>query len=443
MVDFEQIFLLDSFNTKQMQRIADFKKYILFLLMVTMSNILLAQDETRLPNINGVQLYKAGSQTSYPIFNLGSLNALSLEFDDLNGGIKNYSYTYQLCNADWTPAQLSYFDFIQGFTANRIMNYQVSSIATTQYTHYWVGLPEANFFPTKSGNYILKVFLDGDTSQLAFSRRMLIVDNKSDILLSLQQPYDATKMRTHQKLQFTVNTSVLQVVNPEQQIKVMVLKNYRWDVPITGAQPAFIRGKMFEYNGEQDFLIPAGKEYRWIDLTSFRFVSDRIRSIDQNTKPFSVYALTDKERLNTEYLPYQDYNGFFFIKATEQITPSFQGDYGNVHFVYQNTDKAAFPDRNVFIVGQFNNYICDAKSQMRYNADSGYYENNILLKQGYYNYIYVTKPIRDPNAPSDASVTEGDYWETENDYSVLVYYRSLNNRYDELVGFKTINTRGK
>ncbi|PZP50523.1 MAG: DUF5103 domain-containing protein [Pseudopedobacter saltans] len=419
-----------------------FYQYV-FLFLLVLPNMILAQDETRMSNIKGIVLCKSGDQTSYPIINLGSTNALSLDFDDLSGGIKNYSYTYQLCNADWTPAQLSYFDFIQGFTSNRIMNYKVSSIATTQYTHYALTLPESNFMPTKSGNYILKVFLSGDTSQLAFSRRILIVDNRVSINLALQQPYDVTKMRTHQKLQFSLNNSALQITNPEQQIKVTVLKNYRWDIPITGAQPAFITGSTYNYNGEQDFVIPAGKEYRWLDLTSFRFVSDRIKSIDQNAKPFQVYAMVDRERSNTEYLPYQDYNGFFFIKATEQITPSFQGDYGNVHFVYQNYDKKPFPDQNVYIVGQFNNYVCDQNSLLHYNGDSSYYETNILLKQGYYNYIYVTKPIKNPNAQDDSSITEGDYWETENDYSVLVYYRSLNNRYVELVGFKTINTRGK
>lgn len=415
----------------------------IFFLSFLLPLLLLAQDETRMPNIKGIVLCKSGNPTSYPIFQLGTQNALSLEFDDLEGGIKNYSYTYQLCNADWTPAQLSYFDFIQGFTSNRIMNYTISSIATTKYTHYWLRFPEANFFPNKSGNYLLKVFRDGDTSDLAFARRVLIVDSKADISLSIQQPYDINKMRTHQKLQFSVNTSALQIVNPEQQMKVTVLKNYRWDVPIMGAQPSFIRGNTYEYNGEQDFVIPAGKEYRWIDLTSFRFVSDRVRSIDQNVTPFKVEAFPDRERMNTEYLPYQDYNGFFFIKATEQITPSFQGDYGAVHFIYENYDKSAFPDQNVYVVGQFNNYVCDANSQLHYNADSGYYETDILLKQGYYNYIYVTRPIHNPNAPDDTSVTEGNYWETENDYSVLVYYRSLNNRYDELVGFKTINTRNK
>lgn len=417
----------------------------IFALFILCPILLLAQDENRMSNINGIVVCRSGSPTSYPICSLGSTNALSLEFDDINnkGNIQNFSYTYQLCNADWTPAQLSYFDFIQGYTANRIMNYKVSSIATTQYTHYSLTFPESNMMPTKSGNYILKVFLNGDSSQLAFSRRIMIVDNKVSVNIALQQPYDVEKMRTHQKLQFSVNTSTLQIVNPEQQVKVTVLKNYRWDVPITGAQPSFINGNVYAYNGEQDFVIPAGKEYRWLDLTSFRFLSDRIKSIDQNAKPFKVDVMVDRERMNTEYLPYQDYNGFFFIKASEQITPSFQGDYGMVHFIYQNIDNTAFPDRNVYIVGQFNNYNCDANSLMHYNADNGYYETNILLKQGYYNYIYVTKPIKDPNAPDDASVTEGNYWETENDYSVLVYYRSLNNRYDELVGFKTINTRNK
>ncbi|MFT4204007.1 MAG: DUF5103 domain-containing protein [Chitinophagaceae bacterium] len=414
--------------------------FILFFFFF-LPTFLRAQDENRMPNIHGVILCTSGSPTSYPMYSLGSLNALSLEFDDLDADVKNYNYTFQLCNIDWSPAQLSSFDFIQGYTSNRITNYKMSSIATTHYTHYTLTFPESNMAPKVSGNYILKVFLNGDTSQLAFSRRIMVVDSKVNVSMALQRPYDTEKMRTHQKLQFSLNVAALQIANPEQQIKVIVLKNFRWDAAVTGAQPSFIRSNTYEYNGEQDFTIPAGKEYRWLDLTSFRFVSDRIDAIDQNATPFKVFAKTDRERSNTQYLPYQDYNGFFFIKASEQITPSFQGDYGMVHFTYQNYDKMPFLDQNVYIVGQFNNYNCDDHSLMRYNADNNYYETNLLLKQGYYNYIYVTKPIKNPNAPDDTSITEGNYWETENDYTILVYYRSLNNRYDELVGYKTVNTR--
>ena len=45
------------------------------------------------------------------------------------------------------------------------------------------------------------------------------------------------------------------------------------------------------------------------------------------------------------------------------------------------------------------------------------------------------------NAVATTAFTEGNYWETENTYEVFVYYNSFSGRYDELVGFTTVNSR--
>src|SRR5580765_1454554 len=68
------------------------------------------------PNVRTPQLFLYGNQLEYPILRLGSADKLELQFDDLDANVKNYFYTYQLCNADWTPAIISQFDYIRGFT---------------------------------------------------------------------------------------------------------------------------------------------------------------------------------------------------------------------------------------------------------------------------------------------------------------------------------------
>ena len=262
-------------------------------------------DQNFVNNVQGIQFTAAGNQQQYPIASLNSAGSLALDFDDLSGSIKSYYYTYQLCDADWQPANLSQFDYLKGFLQNRISQYQMSSISKINYTHYQVRLPETNCMPAKSGNYILKVFLEGDTSNLVFTRRMLVVDNKVKINAQIQQPFDGDKLKTHQKVQFTINVSPLNIQNPQQQIKVVVLQNCRWDNAITGMQPVFMRGSEYEYNGERDFMFEAGKEFRWVDARSFRFESERIKNVDRNTTPFNVY-LFNHNFLNKIYL-------YFFI----------------------------------------------------------------------------------------------------------------------------------
>ena len=153
-------------------------------------------------SIHTIQFYEAGNQVSVPVIRLGGIGNLELHFDDLEGNIKNISYTYMPCNADWTPAMLSQFDYIKGFSQNRITNYRVSSLATTRYVHYQALVPDRNCYPSRSGNYILKVFLNGDTSKLLFTRRMLVVDSKTNIAAQIQQPYNGLLFKTHQKINF-------------------------------------------------------------------------------------------------------------------------------------------------------------------------------------------------------------------------------------------------
>lgn len=397
-------------------------------------------DKVYSEKIAGIKFFQQGNQFSYPIINLGTTGTLELHFDDLDVQVKNYNYTYQLCNANWEPSDLNTLDFIQGFTQNSLNQYRFSSVAKVKYIHYQAILPESNCMPTKAGNYLLKVFLDGDTSKLAFTRRLLIVNNTVTTGINIQQPYNSQLMQTTQKVQFTINIGKLDIFNPQQQLKVAVLQNYRWDNAKTNLQPLFMRGNMYEYNGEQDALFPAGKEYRWADLRSFRFLSERIAGVDRFTAPVTINLITDIERTSERLLMYQDENGFFQISTTDANNPWWQGDYGNVNFTFSTLNHQPYPNKDVFILGQLTgNKLTDA-NKMVFNSEKGQYEKTLFLKQGFYNYIYVT---RDKSGKGNAEtfLTEGDYWGTENNYTVLVYFRSLSGRYDELVGVTTVNSR--
>ena len=398
-------------------------------------------DKIYMQNIHTVQLFLAGSQFGYPIIQPGATGATELHFDDLDGTVKNYSYTYQLCNADWQPVDLSPFDYLDGFTQNRITQYRASSIASVKYIHYQALLPEKNCMPKLTGNYLLKVFLNGDTSKLAFTKRLLITNKLVPIAAQIQQPFNTELFRTHQKVQFSIDKTKLNVLNPLQQIKVVVLQNYRWDNAVMNAQPAFMRQNVFEYNGEKDFVFPAGKEYRWIDLRSFRFLSDRIKSANREITPTEIQVAPDGERNNQRYIWYEDLNGFYQVAGTDVNNPFLQGDYAKVHFLFIPPNNQPYEGKNLYIMGQMTNYAYNDSSKLQFNTSLGVYETSLLLKQGYYTYLFGTKDVSNPKAPINLATTEGNYWETENNYTILVYYRAFSDRADELVGAYTINSR--
>lgn len=420
------------------------KPFLMLFFLITFYAVLAQEkfsDAIYYPEIKTVQLYQQNNQMSLPIINLGSSDLLELHFDDLDGYVKNYSYTFQLCNENWEPVDLSPFDYIKGFIQNRLNQYRISSIAQTKYVHYQALLPDRGSVPTKSGNYLLKVFLNGDINKVAFTKKFFVLDNKASIGLQVLQPYDNSLFRTYQRVQISVNATQLNPINPQQQVKVVVLQNNRWDNVVRNIKPAFIRGNVLEYNGEQDCLFAAGKEYRWVDLRSFRIATERVHSIDKLTIPNEIILKPDLTRSQLRYAYFKDFNGWYFISSSENINPFWQADYANVHFTFIPPNNKAIEGKDVYIMSNFTNSELNDSTRLLYNEEEGWYEKTFLMKQGYYSYTYVTKDKNNENAIADVTLTDGNLWETENDYTVFVYYKSVNGRHDELVGITTVNTR--
>src|SRR6266404_3532301 len=233
-----------------MCKVFQFMKIVLTLCLTLLITVVKAQipDHIYKPNIHSITLTKAGDLYSYPVMTLNSGEQFELHFDDLDADVKTYYYTYLLCNADWTPSTLFTFDYIKGFQNVRISNYRNSSIAFTRYTHYQAVLPDRNCIPTRSGNYLLKVFLDGDTSRLVFTKRFLVVDNKASIAAQIQQPFNARWFQTYQKVNVGITLSSNINVFNQQDARVVILQNYAWPTALYLNRPNIFRGNYFEYN---------------------------------------------------------------------------------------------------------------------------------------------------------------------------------------------------
>ncbi len=395
-------------------------------------------------NIRTVKLFKYGDIYSYPVIQLGNNEQLELHFDDMDNDVKNYYYSFQLCNADWTPANVQTFDYIRGFQTNRIGTYRSSSIVQTRYTHYQAVLPERNSGPTKGGNYLLKVFLNDDTSKLVFTKRLLVVNKKASVAGQVLQPFNGSLFQTHQRVQAGISTAGTQL-NPfsPQDLKLVILQNYNWGSASLIDRPTLFRGNYYEYSDEALTGFPATKEWRWADLRSFRLRSDRVQKIvDSDTSSRTdIYINPDVDRRQQIYMYYRDINGLFTSENQDNGNAYWQADYAWVHFTYVPPGNQPVQGRKLYVFGELTQYQPDESSRMEFNAAKGVYEKALYLKQGYYNYSYVTLPDQPQRGvaaiPENA---EGNYWGTENSYMVLVYFRPFGARADELVGFSQVNS---
>lgn len=408
----------------------------LLLLMQTLLKAQTNPEGVYAANIRSVRLHTYGNQEAMAIYKLNSTDRVELHFDDMETRVKSYYYSYQLCDYNWRPVNLSPFDFIKGFTQQRITGYRFSSIAYTRYIHYQAILPEANSLPTRSGNYLIKVFLDGDTSKLVFTKAILVLDSKASVSAQVVQPFTPDRYNTHQHIKFTVNIDGVNTSNASQQIKVVVLQNNRWDNAQGNVLPTFIRNNSIEYSNENSFVFAGGKEWRWLDLRSFRLLSERVDSA--NSKRTDIYVKPDIDRSGQRYVYYADLDGGYIVTTYESINPYWQGDYANVHFKYITPNQAPYPDKDLYLIGQLTGYQLNENSKMNFNAEKGLYENTQYLKQGYYSYGYMLVNKDDALKRTEP---DGNYWETENNYTVLVYYKSFMDQSDQLIGVAKINTR--
>src|SRR5690242_2792878 len=333
-------------------------------------------DSVFVKNIQTVRLYTTGNQLTIPVIHLKGNDALQLQFDDLDADVKYYYYTYQLCNSDWTPSNLGQFDYLKGFTQQRITKYRFSAITHIRYTHYEVVLPDQSMYPTRSGNYILKVYINNDTSQIAFTKRMMVVDSKAAITARVVKPVSPEYFNTHQKVDFSVDVKALQSFSAPQQISVAVLQNYRWDNAIANLKPAFIRGNSLEYNTPTTAIFGAGKEWRWLDVRDFHLQSDRVLTANYNKNSTDIFLRSDIPLSTQRYVYYRDLNGMSTIEAIRGINPFYEGDYATVYFSFAPPNGVPYTNNDIYLFGQLTNYNYIDSLKMKFNPEKHLYETH-------------------------------------------------------------------
>jgi hypothetical protein len=86
----------------------------------------------------------------------------------------------------------------------------------------------------------------------------------------------------------------------------------------------------------------------------------------------------------------------------------------------------------------FNNYSLSPENKMDYNTDKGVFEKAIMIKQGFTNFQY---KIADKNGVIDyENAIDGNFYQTENEYTILVYYKQSSDRYERVIGKGNANS---
>ena len=431
---------------------------------------LLYKDHIYLDNIKSVKFYPSGYLVSMPILYVRDPVPLVLSFDDISGDdAKDYTYTVVHCDADWTPSRLTQMEYVDGFDEDRIEDFEYSFKSTSIYTHYWLALPNEDMTFTKSGNYLLKIYEDEGDKRLAITRRFIIVDPQLEIQARSTRPGRVSKIQTHHEIDFTAIHKDFDIRSPLQELSAVVLQNNRWDNAITNIKPLFSRLEEQSFNYQDKVVFPAGKEFRYLDLRGLRFKDPKLKSVTIGADgKYTAQIIQEKKRGNAAHFERFDINGNFVIENTDERgrilvesdpngTINFGSPQANVtgqvnyesdihHLESEYVDvlftlysPTEMYEDDLYIFGGMTDWEFKPEFKMVYNPAIFAYVGKAKLKQGYYDYIYAA--VSKKTGKADFEVTEGDWHETENQYTVLMYYRPFGSRFDQLIGITEISSR--
>lgn len=405
----------------------------LFILSLFLNENIAAQQKATIPppsHIKSIVLKPLRTNEYAPIIRLGE--PLILEFDDLEADQKSYSYKIEHFDYNWKSSNLNTTEFLNGFNDDLIRDFENSFNTIQGYTHYRLRLPNDNISIKISGNYIISVVDEDD--QVVFNRPFIIYQPKVDVGVSAHRSRDIATINTKQNIQFVINHPNLLVNNPSLEIKTAIYQNNDWNTVIKNAKPQFIRGSqlLYKYNSNINFW--AGNEFLFFDTKEIRSATNNVARSELKDI-FHTYLYLDEERLNNTYTLNPDINGNFVLRTVDNEDINTEGDYSKVYFSLESFENIG--DNSIYIYGDFNGWQLTDENKMIYDDNTKLYHSNMFLKQGFYNYQYVT-------ANNDGKINnhaiEGSFYQTENIYTVIVYHRPYGTRYDQVIGVGNTNS---
>src|SRR5215217_4888077 len=337
------------------------------------------------PAIKSVEFYNTAQVGSFPVINLNSAEQFLLAFDDLRGSYHNYYYTLEHCDHKWNSSNLSVGFYMQGYQDDRIIDYQYSTNTMRKYTHYEVKFPNENIKPKLSGNYVLKVYEDGDQNKMVLTRRFSILGSKVGVGADVVTPNLTQLRQTGQKINVQINYGGLVVQNPNSDMRVVVMQNERPETAQINIPPTYVRNGQLIYNDISINNFAGRNEFRRFDTRTLKLNSERISRIFRDTS-YAVVLLTDPVRNDPNYFFQFDNDGRFYIINQDGNNARRDGDYT---YVYFNLSKGNLPSQgSVHIIGKFNDYRIDDRSKLEFDAGLNRYFIKLLFKQGVYDYEY-------------------------------------------------------
>jgi len=382
-------------------------------------------------HIKTISFVQSG-QNAIPLFRLG--DSFELQFDDLHGDEEDYFYRITHCDYDWQPSQLSINEYLNGVDDQRIINYLNSFNALQIYSHYKLAFPNQFTQLKVSGNYLITIL--NDDREIVFSRKIILYEDLVAVPMQVKTARNVKDLQAKHNIDFAIKSANITFQSPLQNVKVMIIQNGKINQAITNIKPMFTIGNDLIYKYDKETQFWAGNEYLFFENKNILAANNSIGRVDSNGGLYNSHLFTNSARGNQQYTFWPDINGNFLVNSLNSINNEIESDYA---WVYFNLSAPSFyENKDIYIVGMFNNYALTEENRLEYNSKTKLYEKALMIKQGFNNYRYI---VADKNKVIDEkNAIDGNFYQTENNYFTIVYYRENNQRYDRVIGKGSANS---
>ena len=314
----------------------------------------------------------------------------------------------------------------------RLTQYRHSYSTLQPYTHYNLTLPNDDTDFLLTGNYLLTI--TDSEQQPIFTRRFVLYSPTTTVQLSVKQSREVKYAEIRQSVQMRISSKSLQFVSPNTAVKVTILQNYRWDNAIMNVPPQYILGNDLVYKYDRETSFEGGNEYFYFENRDLRSPTSGVYATRREGDKYLCQLFTQAPRAHLPYTYNPDIDGNFRIVSDHGRDNTIEGEYALVQFSLANNNLS--PSDQVYVYGAFSDNALTEPYQLHLDEKQNVYVGNVYLKQGFYNYKFALKR----NGKADYNAIGGNFYQTENTYTVLVYYRDTADRYDRVIGMGSLQS---
>lgn len=405
-------------------------KRLFMIILLILPTVLLAENRIYDPQVKSLQAVVNQDWLSPAIMRLHGNDRLHIGFDELSHDYHRYVYRLEHCEADWTISEeLFETDWLEGFNNIVIEDFERSINTTVPYTHYQFVIPNERCRIKLSGNYRLSIF-DDDTDEVVATVEFMITEQTMSLSMTISTNTDIDTNLCHQQVEFRLKYGALQVTDPQEQLKTVVMQNCREDNWRWNVRPSAVSQNGLEWKHRKELIFDAGNEYRKFEVLDPTHPTMGIDYISWDGDYYQAFPFISEPRPN--YLYDEDANGSFYIRNSDNRENDIISDYVWVNYRLKSPYQQ---NGQIVIDGRWTNEIPETYL-MTYDETNGLYTASILQKLGYYSYQYLWI---DNDGKAHPLPSEGNFYQTENHYQVLIYYKGTGMRTWQLVAFSQLS----